>query len=235
MKKSALTSSMMFAAVLAFAAGGVYAQRGTAPHPNGLSVESGRVVLTRYHTTLLLQPYAPNIIRVSISRLKPYALAAPGYGISAKPNAHGWKFAPGSGGGTYRSSRCGIHSGVSRHSAASAASAPHQPVLQQYRRAGLRSRAAAFPVAQRSHRGESGNWFMYRPSNGSGNTESSRTGVPPIRRFIRSARPSAPGTASSITAWAKTSRAGLTIAISKSSAGAITARRAARVSACLFL
>ena len=174
MKKSALTSSMMFAAVLAFAAGGVYAQRrGTAPPPNGLSVEPGRVVLTRYHTTLLLQPYAPNIIRVSISRLKPYALAAPGYGISAKPNAHGWKFAPGSGGGTYRSSRLAVSIlGFPRHFSPHLL---HQRRINQYFSStggpGYAPVRLRFQLPNGHTVVNLENWFMYRPSNGSGNTE----------------------------------------------------------------
>ena len=41
--------------------------------------------------TVVVEPYAPNIVRVSISLLKPHAEAGPGYGIVAKPSETGWK------------------------------------------------------------------------------------------------------------------------------------------------
>jgi alpha-D-xyloside xylohydrolase len=41
--------------------------------------------------TVVVETYAPNIVRVSISLLKPYAVAGPGYGIVAKPDETGWK------------------------------------------------------------------------------------------------------------------------------------------------
>ncbi|MCL5263107.1 MAG: hypothetical protein M1568_02420 [Acidobacteria bacterium] len=72
---------------------GAQAQQGSvAARANGVSVEHGRVVITKDHTTMVLEPYAPNVIRVSISRLPAYAMAPPGYGIIAKPDASGWKF-----------------------------------------------------------------------------------------------------------------------------------------------
>ena len=92
------------ACALAFGVCGAYAQQnGTAVPENAPTVENGRVVMTKDHTTLVLEPFAPNIIRVSISRLEPYALAPPGYGIIAKPNADGWRLAHTENGETYRS------------------------------------------------------------------------------------------------------------------------------------
>lgn len=41
--------------------------------------------------TVLVEPYAPNIVRVSLSLRRDDALAAPGYGISAKPVMPGWQ------------------------------------------------------------------------------------------------------------------------------------------------
>ena len=40
--------------------------------------------------TVVVEPYAANIVRVSISLLRPYAEAGPGYGIVAKPSDEGW-------------------------------------------------------------------------------------------------------------------------------------------------
>jgi alpha-D-xyloside xylohydrolase len=51
------------------------------------------LTLNRSGATVLVEPYAPNIVRVSISLQKDDALAAPGYGIIAKPLAQGWSIA----------------------------------------------------------------------------------------------------------------------------------------------
>ena len=61
--------------------------------------------LRRNEATVLVEPYAPNIVRVSISLLKLYALAAPGYGFSAKPLSAGWTAEHGTSGDVLRSSR----------------------------------------------------------------------------------------------------------------------------------
>ena len=54
--------------------------------------------------TILIEPYAPNIVRVSMSLRENDALAAPGYGISAAPNASGWSLGSGQQGDTLQSS-----------------------------------------------------------------------------------------------------------------------------------
>lgn len=91
------------------AVSGAQAQSGSAAaQANGVSVEHGRVVITKDHTTMMLEPYAPNVIRVSISRLPAFALAPPGYGIIAKPDGAGWKFEKTAGGGTYASPQLAV-------------------------------------------------------------------------------------------------------------------------------
>lgn len=84
------------------------AQGQTQAPANGITVEQGRIVISRDNMTMMLTPYAPNVIRVSISRLKDYALAPPGYGILAKPDASGWKFENTPQGETYRSSQLAV-------------------------------------------------------------------------------------------------------------------------------
>ncbi|HZE22179.1 MAG TPA: TIM-barrel domain-containing protein, partial [Desulfobaccales bacterium] len=49
-----------------------------------------QMVLNRGGATVVLEPYAPNIIRVSLSMSKQQATAPPGYGFIAKPSAEGW-------------------------------------------------------------------------------------------------------------------------------------------------
>jgi alpha-D-xyloside xylohydrolase len=52
---------------------------------------SPRLVLERGGATVALEPYAPNILRVTLSLQKQPALAAPGVGLIAAPSAEGWK------------------------------------------------------------------------------------------------------------------------------------------------
>jgi len=47
-------------------------------------------VLARANRTIVLEPYGPNIIRITLSTNKPSAVAAPGYGIVGKPAAADW-------------------------------------------------------------------------------------------------------------------------------------------------
>ena len=49
-----------------------------------------QIILTRDNSTIVLEPYAPNIIRVNVSLLHDKATAAPGYGFIASPSPQGW-------------------------------------------------------------------------------------------------------------------------------------------------
>ena len=49
-----------------------------------------QLTLIRGDATVLIEPYAPNIVRVSLSLRRDDALAAPGYGISAISSSSGW-------------------------------------------------------------------------------------------------------------------------------------------------
>jgi alpha-D-xyloside xylohydrolase len=48
------------------------------------------MTVSRGDVTVMVEPYADNVVRVSISLLKYRAISAPGYGISAKAIASGW-------------------------------------------------------------------------------------------------------------------------------------------------
>ena len=71
----------------------------------GGSVQGQSMTLTRQEATVLVEPYAPNIVRVSISLLRPDAVSAAGYGITAKPLAAGWQRETNDAGDVLRSSR----------------------------------------------------------------------------------------------------------------------------------
>jgi hypothetical protein len=64
-----------------------------------------RLELTSEGETIVLEPYAPNIIRVTLSKDGGPAKAAPGYGIVGKPDAAGWSATNADGADVYRSDR----------------------------------------------------------------------------------------------------------------------------------
>jgi alpha-D-xyloside xylohydrolase len=49
-----------------------------------------QTVLTRNNATVVLEGYAPNIVRVTISLDNAFALKGPGVGITATPAGSGW-------------------------------------------------------------------------------------------------------------------------------------------------
>jgi alpha-D-xyloside xylohydrolase len=57
---------------------------------HGAPVRAQKLILDRGEATVLIEPYAPNIVHVSLSLNKADALASPGYGIDAKPMPEGW-------------------------------------------------------------------------------------------------------------------------------------------------
>jgi alpha-glucosidase/alpha-D-xyloside xylohydrolase len=65
----------------------------TAP-PDG----DNKYVLERENRTIVLEPYSPNIVRITLSTEKPAALGTPGYGITAAPSNGTWTRAQESGG-----------------------------------------------------------------------------------------------------------------------------------------
>ncbi len=73
------------------------------------SLVSAQDVLTRGGATVSLEPYAPNIIRVTLSKDREAALAAPGVGVTATPDTNQWAAATDPNGDTYRSSEMEVH------------------------------------------------------------------------------------------------------------------------------
>lgn len=76
-----------------------------------------KIVLTRQNATVMLEPYAPNILRVTLSLNKADATSAPGYGIAAQPSSAGWTHESSDSGDTYRSARMVVTVGASHHRA----------------------------------------------------------------------------------------------------------------------
>ncbi len=64
-----------------------------------------QLTLHRGAATVVVEPYAPNIVRVTMSLDEARAMAGPGYGIVAKPQSDGWTAESGATGDVLRSSR----------------------------------------------------------------------------------------------------------------------------------
>jgi alpha-D-xyloside xylohydrolase len=70
-----------------------------------LHPQSTALVLDREGTTVTLEPYAPNILRITMSTLKEQAMAKPGYGIVAAAAPAGWEHQTTANGDSYQSAR----------------------------------------------------------------------------------------------------------------------------------
>jgi hypothetical protein len=56
----------------------------------GVLAQANGFVVDRENRTIVVEPYGPNIVRITLSSEKPAALAAPGYGITGSPSMTGW-------------------------------------------------------------------------------------------------------------------------------------------------
>lgn len=77
--------------------------------------DDGKLVLHRGHSTIVLEGYAPNIVRVTLSLKEDKALAPPGYGFVASPAAEGWSHEQTDHGDVYRSSRVEVTVAPEKH------------------------------------------------------------------------------------------------------------------------
>ena len=70
-----------------------------------LHAQETRATITRDGSTIVLEPYAPNILRVTLSLKRESALSGPGYGFVAAPTADGWNASQTTVADVYRSAR----------------------------------------------------------------------------------------------------------------------------------
>lgn len=73
-----------------------------------------QIVLDRDGGVIVLEPYAPNIIRVTLSLIREQATAAPGYGFVASPSTQGWSRQQNAGEDIYKSSRLVVNVAANR-------------------------------------------------------------------------------------------------------------------------
>ncbi len=72
----------------------------------GALAEDSSFVLERDGRTIVVEPYAPNIVRITLSKSSVMAKAAPGYGFTGTPSPAGWAHEPGGDGAdVFRSPR----------------------------------------------------------------------------------------------------------------------------------
>jgi alpha-glucosidase/alpha-D-xyloside xylohydrolase len=77
--------------------------------------QDSQFVLDREARTIVLEPYAPNIVRITLSKDKATAAAAPGYGFVGTPSMTGWDRRQDSdGNNVFRSSRLVVHVSADR-------------------------------------------------------------------------------------------------------------------------
>ena len=69
----------------------------------GSALATPLATVDRHGAIVAVEPYAPNIVRVTIALDHEMAEAAPGYGISAKSNANGWTHSSSDGGDSFTS------------------------------------------------------------------------------------------------------------------------------------
>src|SRR5664280_125761 len=75
-----------------------------------LHAQNADMIVERDGNTIVLEPYAPNIIRVTLSKNKAAATEAAGYGFVGTPSMTGWTHEQASDGGdVFRSARLVIH------------------------------------------------------------------------------------------------------------------------------
>ena len=72
------------------------------------------LVLARDNSTIALEPYAPNIVRVTLSLAKDQATAPPGFGFVARSSSEGWSHQQTDAADVYRSSRMIVTVDVNR-------------------------------------------------------------------------------------------------------------------------
>jgi alpha-D-xyloside xylohydrolase len=71
----------------------------------GFAAHAQTLTLARDNATVVVEPFAPDIVRVTLSLDKAAALKAPGYGVTAHTDASGWSATTDASGDQLRSSR----------------------------------------------------------------------------------------------------------------------------------
>src|ERR1035437_1831434 len=74
----------------------------------GTFAQQTPTVLNQDGTSITIEPYAPNVVRITVSALPDKAAAPPGYGFLAQPSAQGWEHQRDGRGNVYTSSQMAV-------------------------------------------------------------------------------------------------------------------------------
>ena len=187
-----------------------------------------RLVLDRGGGTIVLEPYAPNIIRVTLSLLKQPALAPPGYGFTAAPAADGWSHEKNEQGDIYRSGRLSVTVATPK---------PGNPLptaldIAKYFNGSAPGTNITFNTADGTRLLDMQGWAMADPNHKDGTAGVLNDKRPGDAAFYQVEPHSPPPMTSTITDWARTRKGFSTTAAIPSSAGIITPRPEGPRSAC---
>jgi len=198
------------------------------------SAQQGPLVLERGKGVISLEPYAPNILRITMSTDKASATAAPGYGFVAQPSADGWTHEHNADGSDeYRSAAMvcahrATGSTQGRVAAGYALDDLNSELREHYfggggGRGGPHNDDLQVTEADGKTLLHMRTWQMFpsRPDPAEPNAKEFRIGAILIHRPT-----------STTTAWASNRRAGWTCAIARSTAGTNIAPSAAKTCAC---
>src|SRR4051794_10223744 len=129
--------------------------------------QESQMVLERPGETIALEPYAPNIIRVSLSLDKGQALARPGYGLLANPAPAGWTREQSPEADVYRSSRLIVS--VARNRPSTQAPLPTHRDIAQYFNGSAPPAHITVKTSEGKTLAEMTGWAMSVPNNKDGN------------------------------------------------------------------
>ncbi len=150
-----------------------------------------QIVLARHGNTVVVEPYAPNIVRITLSSDKAEALAAPGYGFVGTPSMTGWSHEHDSSGyDVIRSGRMVVRVAPENLPPPHAMplDALNQSLRQRYFGSGPRARGPyddtiSITTASGKPLLTMRNWFMFpnRPEGSAGSAENGKKTAPGYR------------------------------------------------------
>jgi len=161
-----------------------------------------RLVLDRGGGTVVLEPYAPNIIRVTLSLLKQPALAPPGYGFTAAPAADGWSHEQNEQGDIYRSGRLSVTVATPKPGKP----LPTQQDIAKFFNGSAPGTNITFNTADGTRLLDMQGWAMAVPNHKDGTAGVLNDKRRAMQRFTRWEPHSPRPRTSTITAWARTGR-----------------------------
>src|ERR1035441_6863529 len=195
-----------------------------------LHAQETRITLERKGQTIVLEPYAPNILRVTLSLKRESALAPPGYGLVGTPAASGWNASQTDEADLYRSAR--IVASVDRDHPRSKPPLQTETDIRKFFNGSTPHAHITLRTPEGKTLLELIGWSQSVPNTRTEPQTWPATGVPPTRNSTWWARRLPRRTTSTTTAWDRIRRDSSIIAGIRFIAGQITRLRPRPASAC---